>query len=202
MLSLLIDSILHIISDLLHVKQLISYHIHFCELSRNAKICRRWWLHSDNFMKVHECFLRRNGTFLKRRIEKRRISWFIKWRDKDPWKTMPNLTLLLKKSSLKNQWTNLGTLVTLVVLILVDYGFCLLSFSDLTEEKVSPFVVLLSCMIKKFDIQTPFFFIIAYFGRKFGKLNLIMTSIQTIISYIKISRFKVMCILWLKIFRS
>ena len=128
MLSLLIDSILHIISDLLHVKQLISYHIHFCELSRNAKICRRWWLHSDNFMKVHKCFLRRNGTFLKRRIEKRRISWFIKWRDKDPWKTMPNLTLLLKKSSLKNQWTNLGTLVTLVVLILVDYGFCLLSF--------------------------------------------------------------------------
>ena len=128
MLSLLIDSILHIISDLLHVKQLISYHIHFCELPRNAKICRRWWLHSDNFMKVHECFLRRNGTFLKRRIEKRRISWFIKWRDKDPWKTMPNLTLVLKKSSLKNQWTNLGTLVTLVVLILVDYGFCLLSF--------------------------------------------------------------------------
>ena len=41
---------------------------------------------------------------------------------------MPNLTLLLKNPFTKNHVTNLGALGSLLVLILVDYGFCLLSF--------------------------------------------------------------------------
>ena len=116
-------------------------------------------------------FGERWDIFEKGDSKKKRISWFIQWRDKSPWETMPSLTLLFKNPFTKNHVTNLGALVSLLVLILVDNGFCLLSFISSKWGKSSSVFCFIVMYGQQIYYSSPIFLLLPILGKRSESLT-------------------------------